>query len=131
MATSRNLQDASNLGRGAETIDALSCPGASAASSLRIAWKRMMRMAGRDCGVPGSDRDLVQIGDDIPDGIKAGHGGLLMLIDDQAARVSSGRPQLRSQLRAHLTAKNGVERIERQLFAIREPHGEATRIVLD
>jgi len=43
-----------------------------------------MNVGGRNGRVPGADRDLVKVGDNIADGVEAGHRGLEMLVDDKA-----------------------------------------------
>jgi hypothetical protein len=65
----------------------------------------MMHMGCGNRGMTGADRELMQIGDDVADGVEPGDCCLLMRIDEQSTNIAMLCAKLYRKLRAHVTSE--------------------------
>src|SRR3954451_17287522 len=81
-------------------------------------WRQgVVDVAGGQGRVPERNSNLMKVGYDIADAIKARYRCALALIDFQKSRFVMLGPEGDSQLRAHLGAHRGIEHVERCDFA--------------
>jgi len=98
----------------------------SAAGRRSMAWLRrivrqtFMNVCGRNRGVAGSDRDLVEVRYDVTGGIETGYVGGLECIDNEAAVRSRAGTEIDGKVRTRAASQRGIDAIEAQPFAIRE-----------
>jgi hypothetical protein len=65
-----------------------------------------MNVRRRNRSMAGRDRDLMQIRDNIADGVQSGYARLLMRIDLQASRFVVARAERLTQVGTHITAQD-------------------------
>jgi hypothetical protein len=58
-----------------------------------------------------SDRNLMQVGHDVPDGVYSRHDGLLVPINFQAPGIVLAGAKLLAQLGANVTAQNRIDHV--------------------
>ena len=78
----------------------------------QVPRQRVMQVRSGDRGMAGRHCNLMQIGNDIADRVEPRDGGLLMVIDLEAAGLVMRSAERCRELRANFTAENRIKRIE-------------------